>query len=44
MATPGFNVTLNKIALWGLVISPLSKFALATRPVSQIAQEMANVN
>ncbi len=34
MTTPGFNMNLNKIALWGLVIAPLSKFALSTRPVS----------
>lgn len=33
MRIPGYNVNLNQIALWGLVISPLSKFALATRPV-----------
>lgn len=32
--TPGYNPTLNRLAVWGLVIAPLSKFALATRPVS----------
>jgi vesicular inhibitory amino acid transporter len=34
--TPGYNPYLNQIALWMLVISPLSKFALSTRPVSFI--------
>lgn len=34
--TPGYNPYLNQIALWMLVISPLSKFALSTRPVSSI--------
>ena len=34
LLTPGYNATLNKIALWTFVISPLSKFALATRPVN----------
>lgn len=31
--TPGFNPILNQITLWMLVISPLTKFALATQPV-----------
>ncbi|TFK57351.1 hypothetical protein OE88DRAFT_1651027 [Heliocybe sulcata] len=30
----GYNPLLNKIALWMLVINPLSKFALATRPLN----------
>ncbi|KAI0094699.1 transmembrane amino acid transporter protein-domain-containing protein [Irpex rosettiformis] len=34
MTTPGFNLNLNKVALWGLVIAPLSKFALSTRPLN----------
>lgn len=33
MSTAGYNVLLNRVALWGLVITPLSKFALSTRPV-----------
>ncbi|KZP12050.1 hypothetical protein FIBSPDRAFT_870672 [Athelia psychrophila] len=32
--TPGYNPFLNKAALWMLVISPLSKFALSTRPLN----------
>ncbi|KAJ1599209.1 hypothetical protein NDA14_004314 [Ustilago hordei] len=31
--TPGFPVWLNSIAIWLIVINPLSKFALATRPI-----------
>jgi vesicular inhibitory amino acid transporter len=34
LKTPGYNPILNKITLWMLVISPLTKFALATQPVS----------
>ncbi|GJE86038.1 amino acid transporter [Phanerochaete sordida] len=34
MRIPGYNPVLNRIALWGLVIAPLSKFALATRPLN----------
>jgi len=33
MITPGFPPLLNKIALWMIVLSPLTKFALCTRPV-----------
>ncbi|PCH33490.1 hypothetical protein WOLCODRAFT_63107 [Wolfiporia cocos MD-104 SS10] len=40
---------LNKIALWGLVLAPLSKFALATRPLNLTLEiilgiETANVS
>ncbi|PAV21981.1 amino acid transporter [Pyrrhoderma noxium] len=34
LATPGYNVFLNKVAVWSLVIMPLTKFALSTRPVN----------
>ncbi|KAI0793422.1 transmembrane amino acid transporter protein-domain-containing protein [Abortiporus biennis] len=34
MKIPGYNPTLNQIALWGLVLAPLSKYALATRPLN----------
>ncbi|TCD64000.1 hypothetical protein EIP91_004702 [Steccherinum ochraceum] len=34
MKVVGYNPTLNYIALWGLVLSPLSKYALATRPLA----------
>ena len=32
--TPGFPEALNKVALWLIVINPLSKFALAARPIN----------
>jgi len=31
---PGYNPTLNKLALWLLVVTPLTKFALSTRPLN----------
>ncbi|SPO27405.1 related to amino acid transport protein [Ustilago trichophora] len=31
--TEGFPVVLNSVAIWLIVINPLSKFALATRPI-----------
>ncbi|CAK5263706.1 unnamed protein product [Mycena citricolor] len=34
LATPGYNVVLNQAALWMLVVSPLSKFALNTQPLN----------
>ncbi|KAJ7886654.1 transmembrane amino acid transporter protein-domain-containing protein, partial [Mycena leptocephala] len=34
LSTPGYNRALNDAALWMLVLSPLSKFALATRPLN----------
>jgi len=34
LSTPGYNPYLNQAALWMLVISPLSKFALCTRPLN----------
>ncbi|EIN13513.1 hypothetical protein PUNSTDRAFT_58584 [Punctularia strigosozonata HHB-11173 SS5] len=40
ISTPGYNSTLNRVALWTLVISPLSKFALTTRPVNYTLEIM----
>jgi len=34
LSTPGYNVVLNKLAVWMLVVAPLSKFALAARPLN----------
>ncbi|KAI0274695.1 transmembrane amino acid transporter protein-domain-containing protein [Gloeopeniophorella convolvens] len=31
---PGYNPVLNKIALWMLVVAPLTKYALGTRPLN----------
>ncbi|TFY68341.1 hypothetical protein EVJ58_g1054 [Rhodofomes roseus] len=35
---------LNKIALWGLVLAPLSKFALATRPLNLTLEMMLGID
>ncbi|KAJ7169584.1 transmembrane amino acid transporter protein-domain-containing protein [Mycena filopes] len=34
LRTPGYNKSLNHLALWMLVLSPLSKFALTTQPLT----------
>ncbi|TRM65793.1 transmembrane amino acid transporter protein-domain-containing protein [Schizophyllum amplum] len=34
LRTPGYNKLFNQLALWSLVISPLSKFALTTQPLN----------
>ncbi|KAK7694562.1 hypothetical protein QCA50_001748 [Cerrena zonata] len=34
MKIPEFNPTLNRMALWGLVLAPLSKYALSARPLN----------
>jgi len=34
LATPGYNAFLNHLAVFSLVIMPLTKFALTTRPVN----------
>ncbi|KAH0590527.1 hypothetical protein H2248_000673 [Termitomyces sp. 'cryptogamus'] len=34
MKTPDYSLVLNRFALWMLVISPLSKFALTTHPLN----------
>lgn len=38
LETSGYNPTLNKLAMWLLVITPLSKFALSTRPLNIILE------
>ncbi|KAI0348628.1 hypothetical protein BDW22DRAFT_1320195 [Trametopsis cervina] len=43
MTTPGYNLNLNRVALWGLVIAPLSKFALATRPLNLTLEIMLGI-
>ncbi|KAH0838448.1 transmembrane amino acid transporter protein-domain-containing protein [Lanmaoa asiatica] len=40
LGTPGYNLTLNKLVMWLLVITPLSKFALSTRPLNIILESM----
>jgi vesicular inhibitory amino acid transporter len=38
--TPGYSAFLNTLALWTFVISPLSKYALTTRPVNMTLEIM----
>ncbi|KXN89865.1 Vacuolar amino acid transporter 1 [Leucoagaricus sp. SymC.cos] len=38
LKTPGFNPLLNQAALWMLVLNPLSKFALNTRPLMSTSE------
>ncbi|KAK7058807.1 hypothetical protein VNI00_001431 [Paramarasmius palmivorus] len=43
LRTPGFNPVLNKIALWMLVVSPLSKFALTTQPLNAALEVLVGI-
>ncbi|EMD41799.1 hypothetical protein CERSUDRAFT_110364 [Gelatoporia subvermispora B] len=36
--------SLNKVALWGLVLTPLSKFALSTRPLNIMLEVMLGID
>ncbi|KAJ7619383.1 transmembrane amino acid transporter protein-domain-containing protein [Roridomyces roridus] len=38
LGTPGYNAAINEAALWMLVLSPLSKFALTTQPLNTAIQ------
>ncbi|KAJ4486341.1 transmembrane amino acid transporter protein-domain-containing protein [Lentinula aciculospora] len=38
LKTPGYNYIMNQAALWMLVISPLSKFALTTQPLNAVLE------
>lgn len=40
LETSGYNSTLNKLAMWLLVITPLSKYALSTRPLNIILESI----
>jgi len=42
--TPGYNPGLNHFALWLLVVSPVSKFALATRPLNIALETMLGID
>lgn len=42
--TSGYPVTLNKFAIWLIVINPLSKFALATRPIQTTFEILLGVD
>ncbi|KAJ3561959.1 hypothetical protein NP233_g9874 [Leucocoprinus birnbaumii] len=42
--TPGFNPLLNQAALWMLVLNPLSKFALGSRPLMSILENLLGLD
>lgn len=44
LRVPGYNPWLNKIALWMLVLNPLSKFALSARPLNLTIETLLGIN
>ncbi|EST04772.1 Amino acid transporter, transmembrane [Kalmanozyma brasiliensis GHG001] len=42
--TPGFPRVLNSVAIWLIVVNPLSKFALATRPIQTTFEILLGVD
>ncbi|KAK0481187.1 transmembrane amino acid transporter protein-domain-containing protein [Armillaria luteobubalina] len=40
LLTPGYNARLNKICLWMLVVSPLSKFSLVVQPLNATIEKL----
>ncbi|KAJ7157928.1 transmembrane amino acid transporter protein-domain-containing protein [Mycena crocata] len=44
LSTPGYNAALNEAALWMLVLSPLSKFALTTQPLNTAIQILIGID
>ncbi|KAJ7762013.1 transmembrane amino acid transporter protein-domain-containing protein [Mycena maculata] len=44
LATEGYNAAINEAALWMLVISPLSKFALTTQPLNTAIQILLGID
>ncbi|TFK76935.1 hypothetical protein BDN72DRAFT_755228 [Pluteus cervinus] len=44
LSTPGYDPNLNLAALWMLVISPLSKFALTTQPLNATLEILLGVD
>ncbi|KAF8078445.1 transmembrane amino acid transporter protein-domain-containing protein [Lyophyllum atratum] len=44
LRTSGYNPTLNRMALWMLVISPLSKFALTTQPLNATIEILLGID
>ncbi|KAJ3855730.1 transmembrane amino acid transporter protein-domain-containing protein [Lentinula lateritia] len=43
LKTPGYNPVMNQAALWMLVISPLSKFALTTQPLNAVLEVLFGI-
>ncbi|KAJ7677023.1 transmembrane amino acid transporter protein-domain-containing protein [Mycena polygramma] len=44
LSTPGYNTALNQAALWMLVLSPLTKFALTTQPLNTAIQMLVGID
>ncbi|KAJ6502783.1 transmembrane amino acid transporter protein-domain-containing protein [Mycena vitilis] len=44
LSTPGYNAALNQAALWMLVLSPLTKFALTTQPLNTAIQMLIGID
>ncbi|SJL05997.1 uncharacterized protein ARMOST_09333 [Armillaria ostoyae] len=44
LRTPGYNPALNQACLWMLVISPMSKFALATQPLNATIEILLGID
>ncbi|KAF8898555.1 transmembrane amino acid transporter protein-domain-containing protein [Infundibulicybe gibba] len=44
LSTPGYNPILNQAALWMLVISPMSKFALTTQPLNATIEILLGID
>ncbi|KAJ6501847.1 transmembrane amino acid transporter protein-domain-containing protein, partial [Mycena vulgaris] len=44
LSTPGYNAAINEAALWMLVLSPLSKFALTTQPLNTAIQILLGID
>jgi len=44
LGVPGYNAALNKAALWLLVISPLSKFGLVSRPLNGTVEALLGLD
>ncbi|KAJ7886674.1 transmembrane amino acid transporter protein-domain-containing protein [Mycena leptocephala] len=44
LSIPGYNSALNEAALWMLVLSPLSKFALTTQPLNTAIQILIGID
>ncbi|KAJ6627226.1 transmembrane amino acid transporter protein-domain-containing protein [Mycena sp. CBHHK59/15] len=43
LKTAGYNKPLNQLALWMLVLSPLSKFALTTQPITATLEILLHI-
>ncbi|KIY45421.1 hypothetical protein FISHEDRAFT_49546 [Fistulina hepatica ATCC 64428] len=44
MNTPGYHPVINQVALWLLVLSPLTKFALTTQPLNATIETILGID